>query len=67
MSLASAYFDKALPNKLMAIGEVGLLGEIREVVAETKRLKEARRLGFNIAVSQGNTKFLNLAIKKFVK
>ncbi len=67
LSLASAFFDKALPNKLMAIGEVGLLGEIREVVAETKRFKEARRLGFNIAVSQGNTKFLRQAIKKFIR
>lgn len=67
LSLASAYFNKALPNKLMAIGEVGLLGEIREVVAETKRLKEARRLGFNTTVSQGNTKYLNQAIKKFVR
>jgi DNA repair protein RadA/Sms len=67
LSLASAYFDKALPNKLMAIGEVGLLGEIREVVAEAKRLKEAKRLGFDITVSQGNTKFLNQAIKKFTR
>ena len=67
LSLASAYFDKALPNKLMAIGEVGLLGEIREVVAEAKRLKEAKRLGFNITISQGNTKFLNQAIKQLLR
>ncbi len=67
LSLASAYFDKALPNKLMAIGEVGLLGEIREVVAEAKRLREAKRLGFNMTISQGNTKFLNQAIKKLLR
>ena len=67
LSLASAYFDKALPNKLMAIGEVGLLGEIREVVAEAKRLREAKRLGFDITISQGNTKFLNQAIKQLLR
>ena len=67
LSLVSAYFDKALPNKLMAIGEVGLLGEIREVVAEAKRLREAKRLGFNMTISQGNTKFLKQAIKQLLQ
>ena len=34
----------------MAIGEVGLLGELRAVVGLERRLREAARLGFRTAV-----------------
>lgn len=62
LSIASAYFDKALPVKTIALGEVGLLGEIREVVAQEKRIKEARRLGFNLPMTS-EAKYLSTAIK----
>lgn len=67
LSIASAYFDKPLSGKTIAIGEVGLLGEIREVMVETKRIKEARRLGFNIAISHKEVKFLNQTLKRYLK
>jgi len=51
LAIASSYFDKPVSGKTLAVGEVGLLGEIREVVAQDKRLKEARRLGFTFPVS----------------
>lgn len=64
LSLASAYFDKPLPKNFIAIGEVGLLGEIRQVIAEGKRIKEVKRLGFIKIANHKNVTFLNAAIKK---
>ena len=45
----------ALPSDLIAIGEVGLAGEIRKVSGVQRRLTEASRLGFKRAlVPQGS-------------
>ncbi len=63
LAIASAYFDKPVSVKTIAIGEVGLLGEIREVVAQEKRVKEARRLGFSFAITSKEFKFVNLAVR----
>ena len=67
LAIASAYFDKPISGKVIAIGEVGLLGEVREVVAEEKRLKEAKRMGFTESVSSKETKFVSQAIKMLFK
>lgn len=67
LSCASSYFDKALPKGLLAIGEVGLLGDIREVIAQEKRIKEAKRLGFKNFLSNKEFKYLQEAIKKFLR
>ena len=64
MAIASAYFDKPLSPKTIAVGEVGLLGEIREVVAQDKRIKEAKRLGLIVPVTSKEFKYVGLAIKK---
>jgi len=63
LSIASAYFDKPISGKVIAIGEVGLLGEIREVVAQEKRIKEAKRMGFTEPISSVQFKFVSQAIK----
>lgn len=67
LSLASAYFDKTFSAKSIAIGEVGLLGEIREVVAQDKRIKEARRLGFLHPITNRQVDYLQKAIKKYLR
>ncbi len=67
LSIASSFFDKPLVGDSVAIGEVGLLGEIRQVIAEEKRIKEARRLGFSLPITQKQVKYLSQAIKKYVK
>ena len=67
LSLASAYFDKPLLRKTVAIGEVGLLGEIRKVVAEDKRVKEAKRLGFVNPITVKQAKYLQEAIRKHLR
>ena len=51
LSLISAIKNKPMPASLASFGELGLLGELRRVQGEDKRLKEAKRLGFTTTVS----------------
>lgn len=46
IALASSFRDKTVPFDLVAIGEVGLTGELRPVNALSQRLSEVQRLGF---------------------
>ena len=46
LAVASSYRDQAIPDDLVAIGEVGLTGEIRTVSHMNQRLQEVSRLGF---------------------
>ena len=46
LAVASSYLDKSIPDDLVAIGEVGLTGEIRSVSHLSQRLSEIARLGF---------------------
>ncbi|MDA0640908.1 MULTISPECIES: DNA repair protein RadA [Nonomuraea] len=46
LAVASAAGDKPLPAGLVALGEVGLAGELRPVKDVRRRLTEAARLGF---------------------
>ena len=45
-AIASSYRDGAIADDLVAIGEVGLTGEIRSVSHLAQRLGEVSRLGF---------------------
>jgi len=46
LAVASSYRDKPIADDLVAIGEVGLTGEIRSVSHMNQRLGEVSRLGF---------------------
>ena len=46
LAVASSYRDTPVADDLVAIGEVGLTGEIRSVSHMSQRLSEAARLGF---------------------
>jgi DNA repair protein RadA/Sms len=46
IALASSFRDKPVPGDLVAIGEVGLTGELRSVNSLGQRLSEVSRLGF---------------------
>ena len=46
LAVASSYRDTPIADDLVAIGEVGLTGEIRSVSHMNQRLAEASRLGF---------------------
>jgi DNA repair protein RadA/Sms len=50
LALASARAGTALPHDLVACGEVGLGGELRQVHQTARRLAEAARLGFRRAI-----------------
>ena len=50
VALVSAVQDVALSSELVALGEVGLAGELRQVHHTPARLAEAARLGFTEAV-----------------
>jgi DNA repair protein RadA/Sms len=50
LALASSLRDRPLVPGTVAIGEVGLLGELRAVGGLERRLREAARLGFGRAV-----------------
>ncbi len=46
LAVASSYRDATIADDLVAIGEVGLTGEIRSVSQMNQRLQEVSRLGF---------------------
>jgi len=50
IAVASSVGDKPIHPGLVAIGEVGLAGEVRRVGGLEKRLAEAARLGFTKAI-----------------
>ncbi len=50
LALASSLRDRPLVGGTIAIGEVGLLGELRPVAGLERRLREAARLGFGRAI-----------------
>ncbi|MBM5781866.1 MAG: DNA repair protein RadA [Pelagibacterales bacterium] len=65
-ALISAARDIALPSSTIAIGEIGLTGEVRMVSGLETRLKEAVKLGFkNCLIPKANEKNKNFsALKK---
>ena len=50
LALASSLRDRPVLTNTVAIGEVGLLGELRSVAGLERRLREASRLGFGTAI-----------------
>ncbi len=57
ISLLSVYKNVAISQKIAAIGELGLRGEIRKVFFMDKRLRELEKLGFKgVYVPEANRK-----------
>ncbi len=46
LALYSSLTDKVIPDKVIAMGEIGLGGELRSISHITQRLSEIERLGF---------------------
>lgn len=62
LALISANRDIALPSSTIAVGEIGLTGEIRMASALESRVKEAAKLGFkNCLFPKANEKNKNFA------
>ena len=54
LAVASSYRDSAIADDLVAVGEVGLTGEIRNVSNLSQRLSEVARLGFKKCIIPKN-------------
>jgi DNA repair protein RadA/Sms len=50
LAIVSSMKNRALPNKLVVFGEIGLSGELRPAPRGQERLKEAAKLGFTHAI-----------------
>jgi DNA repair protein RadA/Sms len=50
LAVASSLCDRALPHDMVAAGEIGLGGELRQAQQTPRRLAEAARLGFVQAI-----------------
>ena len=61
LAVASSYRDAVIPDDLVAIGEVGLTGEIRSVSNMNQRLGEIARLGFKkVIIPRGGAEKLEI-------
>lgn len=54
LAVASSYRDKPIAHDLVAIGEIGLTGEIRSVSQMNLRISEVARLGFKQCIIPKN-------------
>ena len=64
LACTSSYRNIGISKELVAIGEVGLTGEVRSVNMIEKRLKEAERLGFKkCIIPESNKKLLKDTFK----
>lgn len=50
LALISSLSERPLPSSVVAVGELGLAGEVRRVPGIERRIAEAERLGFTTAV-----------------
>ncbi|MEK7577835.1 MAG: DNA repair protein RadA [Patescibacteria group bacterium] len=60
-AILSSFKNKPVDPKTAVFGEVGLLGEIRRVAGEDRRVKEAKRLGFSTIYSPATLSSLSKA------
>jgi DNA repair protein RadA/Sms len=67
LSVASSFYEKPLAKKFLALGEIGLSGEVRKVAMQEKRLKDAKRLGFSDVADSTSFKYLSEVIKSYLK
>ena len=67
LALISGITDRALPDDLIAFGEVGLSGEVRAVPRAEYRIKEAVRLGFSTILIPKRQKKKDLTVPAGVK
>ncbi len=63
LALISSLKDKVLPDDLVAIGELGLAGEVRAVGGIEQRVRECARLGFRrIVIPKKNADMKHIVI-----
>ncbi len=63
MAILSSFKNKPVNSKTAVFGELGLLGEVRSIGAEDRRIKEAKRLGFTTVLSPKTAHNLKQAVE----
>ena len=58
LALVSSFKNKSIPKDVVAMGEIGLTGEIRTINMIDKRLKECEKMGFKKCIIPENNKKL---------
>ena len=65
LAIASSFSNRSLDSNTLAVGEIGLSGEIRAVTRIESRIKEAINMGFeNIILPKQNLKEITSSIKQ---
>ena len=64
LAVASSVKNRALPKMSVAIGEVGLLGEIRRVNFLKQRTVEAKKLGYGKALTPEQYKHISPLVRQ---
>jgi DNA repair protein RadA/Sms len=67
LALASAALDTPVHSDLVALGEVGLGGEIRHVTHLERRIVEAERMGFRHVLIPANSKAPDMQRAKIIR
>jgi DNA repair protein RadA/Sms len=67
MAIVSSLKNKTLPKKTVFVGEIGLLGEVRPVPYLERRIKEAKRLGFEHIISSKSADNIKYLIRLVAK
>ncbi len=67
LAILSSFNGIPLPADSAAFGEIGLLGEVRNVSQVEKRIKEAKKLGFKNILSAAELKSVKNLTKLFAK
>lgn len=66
LAIISSVKNKVVKGKTAFVGEVGLLGEVRNVRELNKRIIEAKKLGYSNIISSENSKSLGEAVKQAI-
>ena len=67
LAVASVTLGFSVPSSLVAIGEVGLAGELRAVSGLARRVREAARLGANVVIVPGEGELENVPGIKIIR
>jgi len=63
LAIASSFKNKVVNSKLAVFGEVGLLGEVRKVSFNDKRINEAKKLGYTQVIGPSRVRNIGEVIK----
>ena len=64
LAIYSSFKNLIIESKTVVFGELGLLGELRNVSQASQRIKEAKRLGFTKVISPEKFSSINQVIHR---